>query len=50
MIEATIFGGSIRKIGKNIVKISSKYKQFTVICVGRIEGYKLKILTVETKW
>ena len=49
MIEATILGGKIRRFGKQNVKFIKEYKRFHVICVGQIEGLKIKILTVETR-
>jgi len=49
MIEATIKGGKIRRHGKNYVKFICHYKKFDIICVGEIEGMKIKILTIETR-
>lgn len=49
MIEATIKGGKIEQFGKSNVKFVKKYKRFTVVCVDEIAGYKIKIVTIETK-
>ena len=49
MIEATLRGGKVKRFGKHNLKFYKKYKRFTVICVGQIEGMKIKILTIETK-
>lgn len=47
MIEATIKGGKIKRFGKNMVKFSKQYRNFTVICVGEIIENRIKIITVE---
>jgi len=47
MIEATLKGGRIKRFGKNNVKFSKDYKDFTVICVDEIIGTKIKIVTIE---
>jgi len=49
MIEACLKGGKIQRFGKNNLRFKKEYKYFTVICIGQIEGEKIKILTVETK-
>lgn len=49
MIEATLVSGKMKRFGKNNVKFMKKYKHFTVICVDKIIGNKLKIVTVERK-
>ena len=49
MIEATLKGGNLAKVGKNYVKLSKDYKKFKVICVGEVIGQKIKIITIETK-
>ena len=48
MIEATIKNGTVEHFGKHNLKFHKKYKRFTVICIGQIEGLKIKILTIET--
>lgn len=47
ILEATIYGGKIARFGKHGIKFARKYNTRTVVCVGLIEGTKLKILTVE---
>ena len=49
MIKAAINGGKITRFGKNNVKFIKKYKRFTLICVGKIEGREIKTFTVELK-
>ena len=49
MIEATIKGGKITRFGKNNIKLTKKYKNFSVICIGVISGTKIKIITIEVK-
>jgi hypothetical protein len=46
MIEATIKGGKIKRIGKNYLRFRKRYKRFSVVCIGQVEGTRLKILTI----
>ncbi|KYK25417.1 hypothetical protein AYK26_06125 [Euryarchaeota archaeon SM23-78] len=47
MIEATIYGGKIIKHAKNHLKFIKQYKNFKVICIDRIQGEKIIIVTIE---
>ena len=49
MIEATLKCGTIKRFGKNNIKLIRKYKHFQVICVDEIIGNKIKIVTIEKK-
>ena len=47
MIEATLCGGKVVRHGKNRYKFCMKYSDFTVICVDRVEGERIVIVTIE---
>jgi len=49
MIEATIKGGKIIKYAKNHLKFIKQYKNFKLICIDRIQGEKIIIVTIERK-
>ncbi|MBW2990084.1 DUF4258 domain-containing protein [Candidatus Woesearchaeota archaeon] len=49
MIEATLKGGKIVRHAKNHLKFIKQYKNFKVICVDRIQGEKIIIVTIERK-
>ncbi len=49
MIEATLKGGWVRRHGKNHYKFFKEYNEFTVICVDRIQGDKIIIVTIEVR-
>ena len=49
VIEATLKGGKVVKHGKNRYKFFKQYKNFTVICVDRMECDKIIIVTIEAK-
>lgn len=49
IIEATIKGGKIVRHAKNHLKFIKQYKSFKVICVDRIQGEKIIIVTIERK-
>ena len=46
IVEATVNGGKIRKLGKNILKVSKRYKGGQVICVGEDVGSQIVIKTI----
>lgn len=46
-IEDALLKGSIKRYGKHGVKFVNKGGKRTIICVGQIEGMKIKIFTVE---
>lgn len=45
IIENCIKVGGIKRFGKNYIKFISK----SVICVGEIDGLKIKIITIERR-
>ncbi len=45
LIENTIKNGKIERFGKSYVKFISN----SLICVGKISGLKLKIITIERR-
>ena len=47
MIEATLLGGWVERHGKNNYKFCRDYSDFRVICVDRVEGEKIIIVTIE---
>ena len=47
LIENTLCKGRIRRYGENCIKFVSKGSKRTIICVGRIDGSKIVILTIE---
>ena len=47
MIEDTILKGKIKRFGKHGIKFVSKGSKRTIICIGELIGYKLKIITIE---
>ena len=49
MIEATLKGGRVKRHGKNHYKFFKEYNEFTVICVDRVEGEKIIIVTIEVR-
>ena len=49
MIEATLKGGRIVRHAKNHLKFIKQYKNFKIICVDRIQGEKIIIVTIELK-
>ena len=49
MIEATLRGGWVIKHGKNNYKFCKGYSDFMVVCVDRIEGEKIIIVTIEVQ-
>ncbi len=49
MIEATLRGGWVIKHGKNNYKFCKEYSDFMVVCVDRVEGEKIIIVTIEVQ-
>jgi hypothetical protein len=49
MIEATLKGGRVERHGKNHYKFCKEYENFTVVCVDRVCGEKLIIVTIEVR-
>ena len=49
MIEATIRGGIIERIGKNNFRFIKQYKRKTVICIDEIRDTTIVIATVVIK-
>ena len=49
IIEDALLKGKTKKYGKNGIKFINKGSKRTIICVGQIEGIKIKIFTVEEK-
>jgi hypothetical protein len=47
MIEATLKGGWVVRHGKNHYKFCREYEDFTVVCVDRVFGEKIIIVTIE---
>ena len=47
LIEDTLCKGRIRLYGKNGIKVISEGSKRTIICVGRIDGTKIIIFTIE---
>ena len=48
-IEATVQGGTIERIGKHCLRFRKCYKDGEVICIGKIKGLMISLLTVEKK-
>jgi len=48
-IEATIKSGRIERFGKNNFRFVKRYKDGTVVCVDRLEGNTIIIVTIETR-
>ena len=49
MIEATLRGGRVIRHGKNNFKFCMDYEGFTVVCVDRVCGEKIIIVTIEVR-
>lgn len=49
MIEATLRGGKVGRHGKNRYKFCKEYPGCTVVCVDRVEGDKIIIVTIEVR-
>ena len=49
LLERTLQTGSMKKFGKNRLKIEKKFKEFTIRCVDEIIGNTLKIVTITKK-
>ena len=49
MIEATLRGGFVVGHGKNHYKFCKEYSDFMVVCVDRVEGEKIIIVTIEVR-
>ncbi|MBN2052926.1 hypothetical protein JW756_05455 [Candidatus Woesearchaeota archaeon] len=49
MIEATLKGGRVVRHGKNNYKFCREYEEFTVVCVDRIQGERIIIVTIEVR-
>ncbi len=49
LLERTLQTGTMKKFGKNRLKIEKKFKKFTVRCVDEIIGNILKIVTITKK-
>ena len=47
MVYATLNGGEIKRFGKNLLKISKRYKKGKVICIGEDIGSYIIIKTIE---
>lgn len=47
MIEATLCGGWVVRHRKNCYKFCREYSDFTVVCVDRVYGEKIIIVTIE---
>ncbi|RJQ22545.1 DUF4258 domain-containing protein [Candidatus Woesearchaeota archaeon] len=47
LIEQTIHKGRIEHQGKEVVRFIAKGSKRTIICVGRIKGETLTIVTIE---
>lgn len=46
LLEHILQTGTMRKFGKNRVKIEKKFRKFTVTCVDEIMGNILRIVTI----
>ncbi len=49
MIEAALCGGRIVRHSRNCYKFIRQYEDFTVVCVDKVEGEKIIIVTIEVK-
>jgi hypothetical protein len=49
MVEAALKGGRTERFGDDCVRFIKSYKAFEVVCVGRVIGTTIKIITIETK-
>lgn len=49
MIEAALRGGFVERHGKNRYKFCMEYPDCTVVCVDRIEGERIIIVTIEVR-
>ena len=47
MVYATLNGGEIKRFGKNLLKISKRYKKGKVVCIGEDIGSFIIIKTIE---
>ena len=45
LVENCVKNGSVKRFGKNYIKFITK----SIICVGEIVGFKIKIITIERR-